>query len=304
MQSWELVRVFLALQRARSYEGASQALNMDISTVRRKIQALESSIGSSLFTRDSNGIVLLPECEHLLNAALDMESGATQFRSHSEKMNEEGLVRITVLDIFASLIIDGMKRFRHEHPGIVLDITTESRFVDLEKEGVDLAVRAARPIRGSSGVRKLADIPFGNYVSRDYFEANKDTPRWEMSVISMASDFWHRDHEFMLVDERQKQLYRQPENLTCRVDSYILLRQLCESGLGVAKLPKFFAEQSPGLVQLDNEFCNIELWLVLRQELARSKRIKQTINFLVKVFSDHSFAKGTPVLASAVEVYG
>lgn len=282
MKSWELVRVFLALQRAQSYEGASQILGMDISTVRRKIHALETLLGVSLFTRDANGVVLLPEHEHLLNSAIEMEAAAAQFQQHSENSGSSGLVQITMLDIFAQTITEDIASFQKDNPGIILDISTESRFVDLEKEGVDLAVRLARPTSGTGGIRKLADIPFGKYATSSFCENHIDIPADDLPILSLASDFWHRDHEFKLVDERRSAEGPLEGNVVCRVDNYMLLKQLCETGLGVALLPRFFADSSPDLVPFDDAETIIEAWLIFRQETARAFRVKQTIKFLVQ----------------------
>jgi DNA-binding transcriptional LysR family regulator len=286
MQSWELVRVFLALHRAQSYEGASQILGIDISTVRRKIQSLESSLGFTLFTRDANGVVLVAEHEPLLHSALKMEAAANRFQQHSELAGSFGLVRMTMLDIFAAQIAGGVEEFQRKNPGIILEITTESRFLDLEKENVDLAVRLARPIRGTGGIRKLADVPFQRYASRSFLEKNSHKRLQEVSTLSLASDFWHRDHEFVLADERDDLEAMLDRNVVCRVDSYGLLKNLCEEGLGVALLPKFLAETSSNLLPFDQEETVSELWLVFRRETSRAQRIQETIKFLVSMFKD------------------
>ncbi|MHA7777983.1 LysR family transcriptional regulator [Roseibium sp. M-1] len=286
LQSWELVKVFLALQRTRSYEGASQILNMDISTVRRKIQSLETSLGMTLFTRDADGVVLQSEHEHMLTSALEMEAAASKFRNQSERIGSAGLVRVTMLDIFATLVLKNLGEFQKNNPEIILDITTETRFVDLEREGVDLAVRAARPLRGAGGVRKLADIPFRKYASKEYLDRMSREPADTRHTISLASDFSHRDHEFSLVDERNRAFAPMDEKLVCRVDSYVLLRQLCGAGMGLARLPSFIADDAPNLIPVDDEVVNIELWLVFRRETVRARRVKETVRFLVDTFNN------------------
>lgn len=81
--------------------------------------------------------------------------------------------------------------------------TTEPYFVDLEKEGVDIAVRLARPTRGSVGMRKIANVPFGRFAATQYVNRQRTLGGEAMNVISLASDFCHRGHEFKFVDERR-----------------------------------------------------------------------------------------------------
>ncbi|UGY02513.1 LysR family transcriptional regulator [Bradyrhizobium quebecense] len=280
MRSWDLVRVFLALHRAGSYEGASQALNMDISTVRRKIQALESNLGMALFLRDVRGITLRPGQEELIAAAMEMEVSAERFQHQSQGAQRGGIVRLTMLDLFASMLIDKLEALRSESPEIILDITTETYFVDLESEGVDIAVRLARPTRGTAGMRKIAEVPFARYVAESKLDHFKAPGARGVEIVSLASDFWHRDHEFKLVDERRGEL----RNVVARVDSYPLLLQLCEAGTGVALLPCFLARSRPGLARLDADTITADLWLIVRRDQSRAWRTRRTIEFLVQTF--------------------
>lgn len=119
--SRDLVRVFLALHRAGSYEAAAQALGMDTSTVRPKIQSLESNLGMTLSLRSARGVVLVPGQEELINAALEMEASANRFEQTSDDARSGDIVRLSMLDLFASLIIEGIKTFRSANPDIILD---------------------------------------------------------------------------------------------------------------------------------------------------------------------------------------
>lgn len=285
MQSWDLVRVFLALYRAGSYEGASQNLGMDISTVRRKIQALETSLGITVFFRDANGVALGPDHQKLLDAALEMEQAAGRFHRNSADVSVGGIVRVSVLDIFAGLLAPFVKRFHERNPSIVLDITTEPYFVDLEKEEIDIALRLARPMKGAGGMRKLADVRFRRFAATGYAASVEAQPGASVEMLTLSSDFWHRDHEFKFVDERRAHRSNVSSHAIARVDSYPVLMQLCEQGLGVALLPCFLASQNPDLVVYDDDEITGELWLLAKRELARAHRIRETINFLVHTFS-------------------
>ena len=282
MPSWDLIRVFLAVHRAGSYEGASQALSMNMSTVRRKIQALESNIGMTLFVRDAGtgGIALRPGREGLIAAAMEMEVSADHFQQQSEEGRRGGIVRLTMLDFFAGLLIEPMKAFRAENPEIILDITTETYFVDVEAEGVDLAVRLARPMRGTAGIRKVAEVPFGRYGAKDKIDHFRARDAKSVDTISLSSDFWHRDHEFKLINERGSDV----RNVVARVDNYPLLLQFCEAGMGIALLPCFMARSRQSIVRFDNETISCGLWLVARRDRTRSWHVSRTIDFLVGAF--------------------
>ncbi|MBR0873229.1 LysR family transcriptional regulator [Bradyrhizobium tropiciagri] len=279
MRSWDLIRVFLALHRAGSYEGASQALSMDMSTVRRKIQALESSIGMSLFARDVRGVTLRPGREGLIAAAMNMEISAEHFQQQSQGGRGGGIVRVTMQGFFAGLLIRPLQAFRAENPEILLDITTENHLVDVETEGVDLAITLARPTRGTAGIRKVAEVPFGRYAAESRIDHLRTRDARSVDTVSLSANFWHRDHEFGSVGRRGE-----IRNVVARVDNYPLLMQLCEAGMGVATLPCFMAKAKQGLVRFDDEVLVSELWLVARRDRTRSLHVRRTIEFLVRAF--------------------
>ncbi len=51
LTDWEDLRSFLAVLREGSLSAAARALNVTQPTMRRRLDALEQSVGASLFTR-------------------------------------------------------------------------------------------------------------------------------------------------------------------------------------------------------------------------------------------------------------
>ena len=99
LQSWDLIRAFLALHRAGTFEGAGQLLGVDHSTLRRRIQTLEQNVGSTLFVRHDGLYSVMPGMRSLLEAALQMEVGSRTFLEGASTV-DSGLVRVTMLDVF------------------------------------------------------------------------------------------------------------------------------------------------------------------------------------------------------------
>src|SRR4051812_40175524 len=54
--SWDLYGAFLSVMETKSLSGASRALGVAQPTVRRQIEALEETLGVTLFTRAPNGL--------------------------------------------------------------------------------------------------------------------------------------------------------------------------------------------------------------------------------------------------------
>ena len=67
--NWDDIRVFLAVRRAGTLRGASRELGVDQTTVGRRLAALESGLGVTLFLRSPGGYALTGEGERALAAA-------------------------------------------------------------------------------------------------------------------------------------------------------------------------------------------------------------------------------------------
>jgi DNA-binding transcriptional LysR family regulator len=71
--NWNDLRFVLAVSQARSFLGAAKVLRVTHTTVSRRIGALETTLGSPLFLRESNLCVPTPACARLVIAATRME---------------------------------------------------------------------------------------------------------------------------------------------------------------------------------------------------------------------------------------
>jgi hypothetical protein len=95
--NWDDLRFVLALSEAGSLARAAKALAVDHTTVGRRVEAAEASLGVRLFTRTTTGYVATADAERLLgpmkqveDAVLAVERGATASRD-----TLEGVVRVT-----------------------------------------------------------------------------------------------------------------------------------------------------------------------------------------------------------------
>ena len=281
LHSWDLIRVFLALHRAGSFELAARRLKIDHSTIRRKIQVLEQEVGATLFVRRDSRVVLAPDQEMTLHAALQMETAFGFFIQHSEMSKQAGNIRISTIDIFAALLAPQFRRFQALNPMIQLAITTEPHFVHLERDMVDIAIRLARPLKGPDGLKKLGTVGFRVYASREYLDRwNGDTH----DLLSLYAHFFRNDHDFALADEKWHEHENLMGKVVARADSYHTLVGLCEEGLGIAMLPCFIANPRPKLVAVSEVRMDIDVFAIIRHDVAQLPRMRLMMNFLETAF--------------------
>ena len=157
----DLVRSFEAAARHLSFTRASQQLFVTQSAVSRAIQALEDHLGAKLFHRRHRALLLTEAGQELYRAA----SGALEQLSEAcrriRSAGDSGAVTVSASIGFASLwLVPRLSEFRERHPDIEVRIAAENEFSDLERQGIDVAVRYCPPRAVAPGTKKL----FGEQV--------------------------------------------------------------------------------------------------------------------------------------------
>jgi DNA-binding transcriptional LysR family regulator len=287
MQSWDLIQAFLALHRTGAYEAAGAVLHVDHTTMRRRIQALEGRTGAALFVRSHGTLVLAPGHEALLNAALQMEAAYSEFLQQADLARHSGTIRVSTLDIIANLLAPDIAEFRRLHAYIQIEMTTESRFVDLDRERVDLAFRMARPLRGKDGLRRVATLGFGVYGSHEYAEGMTGRGGVHDLLSLYCEHLGGLGHEFLLADERWHEQANLQGRVVARADGYTTLLRMCEEGMGLAMLPRLLAHASPRLrhVQAGPE---VGVYAVIRRDVAEMPKIRAFLAFMCAAFARHA----------------
>lgn len=272
ISQWDLIRAFLALERHGDYAIAAELEGIDDSTLRRRIRSLEQRMGRSLFVRTEHGWKVAADQHGLVQAALQMEDAARVF-SRSQHPTA-GVIRVTILDAFAIRFAGVFREFSEKYPGIVLNVTTETHFVDLEKDQVDIAIRLARPTQsmGAVRIRKLGSVRVNAYASDAYMaqiRASAASPGGlHHRQLAMNLKFSQNDHNFRYGEIGFADFDIPGEVVTCS-DSFLLLAKLCELGQGVVIMPEMLARDYPSLrpVSTTRPGFQAELWMVSRFDL-------------------------------------
>lgn len=70
--------------------------------------------------------------------------------------------------------------------------------------------------------------------------------------------------------------------IAARADSFVTIRALAEAGLGVAPLPCYLGDMSPGLQRLSAPIAAMQsgLWILTHEDMRRSARIRTFMEFV------------------------
>src|SRR5262245_16106820 len=138
----ELLLAFEAAARHLSFTKAAAELFLTQSAVSRQIQALEESLGTKLFERRTRALLLTEAGQQLYKVAqqvLEELEAATQKLKGAQAART---VTVTTTPGFASLwLIPRLNGYLQAHKGVDVRISATYETVDLERDGVDLAIR-------------------------------------------------------------------------------------------------------------------------------------------------------------------
>ncbi|WGS54157.1 LysR family transcriptional regulator [Paraburkholderia sp. D15] len=277
MIDWDDLRYFLAVVQSGSYQAASKKLGVDRTTVSRRVDALEKSVGAKLFTQidkeyhqtEAGRAVLdvaqrLDEQVRLLSAQLKRPEGSL-----------EGLVRLAVSSSFGDVFIAEIMAFHHLHPLVNIEVSNVSdpmNAVISRKADLGICVAYDQPSRldcefvGSLevAVYKAAGLPDDHPSAQAWVGWSEDIPK------SFAA--WMNEYA--------------PENarISTRVNSWESLKSAVLSGAGIAPLWCLLAEREPGLSRVSEKAPGhyIGLWLTSLDGLKRDASQQALWRFLLQ----------------------
>ncbi|RKH67578.1 LysR family transcriptional regulator [Corallococcus aberystwythensis] len=279
---WDDLRGFGALARAGSLSAAARELKVSHATVGRRIAALEEVLGRGLFDRRADGYVLTAEGAGVLELAADMEERAQGIlRRAGQEAGLTGTVRLTAPEPLAErLLIPRLAALHRRHPGIVLEVVSDPRSLNLAKREADLAVRLARPRQGELVTRRLASLAYGVYAAPD-----GDTSAW----VGLDDSLAH-------IPEAQW-LARNAAGARVVLRANTLTGQLAavRAGFGKALLPRWFADEEGGLIALPPPAPppERESWLVVHPDLKDVPRVRAVIDAVVAAFEEEQERLGS-----------
>jgi LysR family glycine cleavage system transcriptional activator len=163
MPSLDLLTGFEAAARHLSFTKAGEELFLTQSAVSRQIKELEDQLGVPLFHRRHRALVLTDAGQQFYAAAAQV---ITTMRSATERLrSQSGRKRplsVTTTHSFAALwLIPRLAGFTRTHPGVDVRITADTRVQDLERDGLDLAIRHGPPsLAGPNAVRLFGERVF------------------------------------------------------------------------------------------------------------------------------------------------
>ncbi|SAL46629.1 LysR family transcriptional regulator [Caballeronia peredens] len=261
------IAVFVRVAQFESFSRAARALGMPVSTVSRKVTALEERLGVTLLQRTTRKLSLtaqgrayFDQCSEPLSHLYDAERVITQTQK-----KPEGLLRISGPVMLEQASFYGfLSGFLNDYPQIQVDLYFTNTFLDLIAENVDVAIRFG-DLRDSSlvaqrvgrSVRKL--VASAEYARNHALPSRPDELSQHPCVLINARN---NETEWHLVSGRKSAKVHVTGPVAAR--DFHIVSAFALHGHGIALVPSSYCDPhiaSGELVRVLPEWASPEIFV-------------------------------------------
>ena len=170
--SWDDLRIFVIAARQLSFRKAAATIRTSSSTVVRRIERLEDSLGVRLFDRLPEGVALTSEGRSVFAAAQQMERASLSVRAQLDQdLARRGVVRCGVTEGLGTFwIVPHLAEFSRTHPKTIVDLRCSTESADVLRMEADVAIQLTRPDRADQVATRLGRLHIYPFASRRYVE--------------------------------------------------------------------------------------------------------------------------------------
>lgn len=278
-KDWDDFRYFLAVARAGSLSGAARSLEVNHSTIFRRIGAFEEHLDVRLFDRLPSGYVLTPSGEQMREVALRIEEDIASLdrRLTGQDRRLTGAVRITTIDMLALGVLPRhLAAFRQVYPGIEIELTISNSVLDLTKREADIALRVSNGPPETLVGRRVSRLVFAAYGSAECIVRRPQADLGDHDWIGLDSDHAPLALRFARFLPTVRPVFR--------ANSVAAAIAAAKAGIGLAVLPCGLADMEHDLRRVSDllDDFTLDLWLLTHQDLRTTARIRAVLDFLAK----------------------
>lgn len=241
---WENWQCALLVAQLGTVAAAASRLNVDATTVSRRVKRLEAKLGARIFERQG----LRLHATHSFREALaNVEAADVALRSAEEAVGQpssrlfQRSVRITAVPFLVDyLLVPGLTAFRRQ-ARFRIELVADNRNLSLTRREADIAVRFDSPRERLSGVaQRLGTVAYAVYAAVGAAPADLPWATLEDAYAHLPETRWTAK-----TSGKSK-----PEFKANRTQT---IREIVAVGLAKALLPQIMGEQDRRLVRISDQ---------------------------------------------------
>ena len=284
MFDWNDLKYFLAVARYGSTIAAAKALNVNQSTVQRRLDELEKRVGRQLVLRQPTGYKLTELGQDMVTYAEHVEKAVQAFerRLVASDTRLTGSVRVTCPEAVGVRLLHSplIAKFNERYPGLRVEFLISDKLLNLAKGEADIAIRATAPFDEALFGRKIAETPWGIYASKAYIE--------RAGAITNVADIARHSVVLFDIEQHVTKTWLQsvaPEaRVAARCNSMTALLSAAKSGVGLTALPMTIGDSDTSLVLMLGPIPSLmtNFYLLMHEDMKTTPRVRALFDFFVE----------------------
>jgi DNA-binding transcriptional LysR family regulator len=284
--------MFVAAVDHNGFAAASRRLGIPKSTLSKRVAALEDELAARLIHRTSRNFVLTDIgrdfYEHAQASIIEAEAAEAVVRQRQAEPS--GRVRMTASVPVAQLYLaDCLPELAKRHPKLQLQLHVSDRFVDLNQEAFDIAIRSHFAPLPDSGLvqRQLMVEPIILVASSAYLEA-QGVPQSPADLQEHAGLMANRNTTSWMLFNATSSMQASPR-VAMIADETTALAGAAAAGLGIACLPELMCRDLIASAKLERVLPDwnagsVTTTLVMPHRRGQLPGVRAAVGFLVERF--------------------
>lgn len=273
--NWDDLRVVSTINRTGSFTRAAAALDVDETTIARRLARIEAAMGVTLFVASHGRREPTEDCRRILRHLAVMEQATDAISlALAEPNAAQRRLRLSTIGAIANFYLaPALPDLLEAEPDLLLSIDTSDHNIAMSRWEADFALRLGRPSRGDFTVRRVGTLQFALVRPRDpatpalvaaYPEALLETP--EMQALEMVMGRVRRRLE---------------------TSDLALLRRFLASGRGIGVVPDRLAQTLAGHPDIEIEPLEVtrEVWLLSQPHLRDDSLARRLSDWCARQFA-------------------
>ena len=290
--------LFARIVQHGGFSETARRADVPVSTLSRKISALEASLGVRLLDRTTRSVnptdagrEFLPYCAQLLEAANDGQAALER-----RQQDVTGTLRLaappSLSDVLLVPLVDG---FLQRHPGASVRVLVTDRHLDLVEDEVDVSLRVGRQAESSLIVRTLTRYRHVLIAAPSYLaKAGSLThPRDLRRHPVLGFSKWFGDLDWHLSRKGEAEFLRLKPRLS--LNDYAGVIRAAVDGMGVGEAPSIICQQE---LRRGSLVVPMPAWQFEEVDLAAYYLTRRHRSRLMELFLDHCVANVARILGS------
>ncbi len=279
--NWDDLKYFLAVARTGTLRGGAERIQANHTTLTRRLSVMEQRVGSRLFDRSKQGLVLTQLGEDLRPHAerVEAEMAAAARAIVGRDAQPSGTVYITLPHGLAlTSLMDDFVAFADLYPDISLNMNFTNDIRDLTRREADVSLRVAHEVTDDVVGRRLVQMSQAAYCTRAYADQITDNDGEGLHLIG-----WHEPEEATTATWVKESCYPKAK-LKHRVSELVSLLSVAAAGLGMAYVACNLGDRHPNLIRapFQRPLPYRSLWLLLHRDLRNTARVRLFADFLAE----------------------